>query len=106
MPTVGFDWDPKKDLENQAKHGVAFEKAQYGFADPLRVIAEDLSHSAKEKRYYCFGTVEGGVLTVRFTYRENTIRIIGAGYWRKGKHVYEETNSIHRRTSRSPEGNS
>ena len=25
MPTVEFDWDPKKDPENQAKHGVAFE---------------------------------------------------------------------------------
>ncbi len=106
MPTAGFDWDPKKDLENQAKHGVAFEKAQYAFADPLRVIAEDLSHSAGEKRYFCFGNVEGGVLTVRFTYRENVIRIIGAGYWRKGKQVYEEANSIHRRTSRSDKSNS
>ena len=105
MPAVGFDWDPEKDLENQTKHGVAFEKAQYAFADPLRVIAEDLSHSAREKRYYCFGRV-GGVLTVRFTYRENVIRIIGAGYWRKGKQVYEKANSIHRRTSRSREGDS
>ncbi len=104
MPAVGFDWDPEKDLKNQAKHGVAFEKAQYAFADPQRVIAEDLAHSSREKRYYCFGKVEGGVLTVRFTYRENIIRIIGAGYWRRGKQVYEETNSIHRRTARSTEG--
>jgi uncharacterized DUF497 family protein len=96
MPPVGFDWDPKKNLENQAKHGVAFEKAQHAFADPKRVIAEDLSHSAGEKRYYCFGAFGGGVLTVRFTYRESVIRIIGAGYWRKGKAIYEQTNSIHR----------
>ena len=106
MPAIGFDWDPRKDLENQAKHGVPFEKAQYAFADPERVVAEDLSHSAREKRYYCFGMIEGGVLTVRFTYRENVIRIIGAGYRRKGKQVYEETNSIHRRTPRSTEGDS
>jgi len=106
MPAVGFDWDPRKDLENQAKHEVAFDKAQYAFADPLRVIAEDLSHSAREKRYYCFGKVEGGVLTVRFTCRVNVIRIIGAGYWRKGKHVYEETNSIHRRTARPTKSDS
>ena len=106
MPAVGFDWDPKKDLENQAKHGVAFEKAQYAFADPRRVVAEDLSHSARERRYYCFGKVEGGVLTVRFTYRTGVIRIIGAGYWRKGKNVYEEANSIQRRTSGSAEGDS
>ncbi len=69
-------------------------------------IAEDLSHSAREKRYYCFGKIEGGVLTVRFTYRTGVIRIIGAGYWRKRKNVYEEANSIHRRTAGSVESDS
>jgi uncharacterized protein len=52
-----------------------------------------MKHSYSEKRYYCFGKVGGDeVLTVRFTYRKNVIRIIGAGYWRKGKKVYEEKN--------------
>jgi uncharacterized DUF497 family protein len=96
MPKAGFVWDTKKNLENQAKHVVPFEEAQYAFADPRRVIAEDLSHSGKEKRYYCFGLVGGGVLTVKFTYRGSIIRIFGAGYWRKGKGVYEQTNKIHR----------
>ena len=53
----------------------------YPFVDPRRVIAEDLQHSESEKRYYCFGRAGGGVMTVRFTYRENVIRILGAGYW-------------------------
>ena len=39
---------------------------------------------------YCFGRVGYGVLTVRFTYRDGIIRIIGAGYWRRGKKIYEE----------------
>jgi hypothetical protein len=90
-----FEWDPKKDLENQHKHGVSFARAQFVFADPCRVIAEDLSHGSAEKRYYCFGEVDGGVLTVRFTYREETIRIFGAGYWRKGKGIYEREGQIH-----------
>ena len=47
-----FDWDPSKDLENQEKHGVSFNDAQYAFADPRRLIAEDLSHSGSEQRYY------------------------------------------------------
>jgi uncharacterized DUF497 family protein len=81
-------------------------KHKYAFADPQRVIAKDLSHSAKEKRYYCFGVVGGGVLTVRLTYRESVIRIFGAGYWRKGKDVYEQTNPIHRRAARPAEGDS
>ena len=81
---------------NQEKHGITFSEAQYAFADSKRVIAEDVSHSYKEKRYYCFGKVEYGILTVRFTYRKGTIRIIGAGYWRKGKKIYEEENKIHK----------
>jgi len=92
MSKDSFDWDPDKDLSNQAKHGVSFSEAQYAFADPHRVIAEDLSHSQSEKRYYCFGKVGGGVMTVRFTYRGGVIRIIGAGYWRKGKKIYEREN--------------
>ena len=95
MATVWLDWDPKKDKENQRKHGVAFAKAQFAFADPRRVIAEDLSHSSREKRYYCFGQVEGGVLTVRFTYRDDGVRILGAGYWRRGKAIYGRENQIH-----------
>jgi hypothetical protein len=29
---------------------------------------------------------------VRFIQRGDRIRIIGAGYWRKGKQLYEKTN--------------
>ena len=92
-----FEWDPRKDEINRQKHGVSFFKAQYAFADPNRVILEDVTHSTEsEKRYYCLGEVDGGILTVRFTYREGRIRIFGAGYWRKGKKIYEEQNRLHR----------
>lgn len=87
-----FEWDFEKDLKNRAKHSVSFEVARRAFLDPKRVIAEDLSHGAGEKRYYCFGKVGDGIMTVRFTYRASKVRIIGAGYWRKGKKIYEEQN--------------
>lgn len=90
MNKVRFEWDEKKNQENQQKHGVPFSLAQYAFADPKRVIAEDFSHSQAEQRYYCFGKVGDRIMTVRFTYRKNRIRIIGAGYWRKGKEIYEQ----------------
>ena len=89
-----FEWDQKKNVENLRKHRVDFETAQYAFLDPKRVIARDLSHSREEKRYYCFAKAKGGILTVRFTYRRNRIRIIGAGFWRKGKNIYEKQNEI------------
>ena len=89
-----FEWDPAKDAENQRKHGVTFADAQLAFLDPDRVIARDLSHSKAEPRHYCFGLVGPGVLTVRFTFREDVIRIFGAGYWRRGKRIYEAQNRL------------
>ena len=94
MASTHFDRDSKKDAENQQKHGIVFGRAQYAFADPRRVIAKDTTHSQVEERFYCFGEVDGDVLTVRFTYRASVIRIIGAGYWRKGKAIYERENKI------------
>jgi uncharacterized DUF497 family protein len=87
-----FEWDETKDKVNRAKHGVSFALAQTAFFDPRRVIAEDLEHSSAEQRYFCFGKVMDGVMTVRFTYREHRIRIFGAGYWRMGKRIYEQQN--------------
>ncbi|WP_372794192.1 BrnT family toxin [Pontiella sp.] len=89
-----FEWDKNKDVANLKKHGVSFALAQLAFADPDRVILADLEHSKTEQRYYCLGEVAEGILTVRFTYRENIIRIFGAGYWRKGKKIYEKENQI------------
>lgn len=93
MREPSFDWNEAKNTANQKKHGVSFYEAQEAFFDPNRVIAEDLDHSDKEKRYFCFGKVGDGIMTVRFTYRDNIIRIFGAGYWRKGRKVYEQENS-------------
>lgn len=99
MKKTGFAWDEDKNRENQEKHGVSFEFAQRAFVDPQRVIAEDMSHSGQEDRYYCIGRIDEGIMTIRFTYRGNTIRIIGAGYWRKGKKIYETSNKVHGRTN-------
>ena len=90
-----FEWDPGKDGENRSKHGVSFQFAQYAFSDSKRIIAEDFEHSGKERRFFCFGRVGKGILTVRFTHRRDRIRIFGAGYWRKGRAIYEEENKIH-----------
>jgi uncharacterized protein len=91
-----FEWDHSKDLFNQEKHGISFALAQLAFLDHNRVILEDLEHSDFEKRFYCLGRVADGIMTVRFTYRDKKIRIFGAGYWRKGKQIYERENKIYR----------
>jgi hypothetical protein len=95
MKKATVEWDEEKDKENQSKHGVSFLVAQKAFLDPHRIIAEDITHSTEENRYYCMGRVGESILTVRFAYRGNVIRIYGAGYWRKGRKIYEEQNKIY-----------
>lgn len=93
MPS--FEWDDQKDKFNQEKHGISFVEAKQVFADPYRVVALDTKHCQEEKRFYCFGKVSSGIITVRFTYRNAVIRIIGAGFWRRGKEIYEKNNQIY-----------
>lgn len=90
MDKAIFEWDHKKNDINIEKHGVSFFEAQHAFLDPNRVIAEDIEHSVSEKRYYCFGKVDEEIITVRFIYKDRVIRIFGAGYWRKGRKIYEK----------------
>jgi uncharacterized DUF497 family protein len=90
-----FEWDEDKNRENYAKHHVSFAQAQRAFLDPKRVIVEDVTHTSQEERFYCIGRVDNGIMTVRFTFRSNVIRIFGAGYWRKGRKIYEEQNKIY-----------
>lgn len=95
MEGAYFEWDQQKDKINRAKHKVYFATAALAFLDSKRVLARDLKHSETEQRYFCFGKVNEEILTVCFTYRNNIIRIISAGYWRKGKVAYEKENKIH-----------
>jgi uncharacterized protein len=96
MVKSDFEWDFNKNIQNYKKHGVSFEIAQLAFGDLNRIIAKDLTHSKFEDRFYCFGKVNDDIITVRFTFRNKIIRIIGAGYWRKGKQIYEKENKIHK----------
>jgi uncharacterized DUF497 family protein len=90
MSTPTFEWDEKKNEANIKKHGVSFFEAQQAFLDPKCLIAEDVEHSRTEQRYFCFGKIDRDIMTVRFTYRGHKVRIIGAGYWRAGRRIYEK----------------
>ena len=85
-----FVWDLEKERLNILKHGVSFGEAERAFGDSQRKIDIDRVHSGEEPRFFCYGHVGRGILTVRFTYRDGKIRIIGAGFWRKGRERYEE----------------
>ena len=84
-----FVWNVEKEKSNIAKHGVGFSMASRAFLDPKRKIFVNAKHSKTEDRFFCIGSVDGKILTVRFVYRKGKIRIFGAGYWRGGKRYYE-----------------
>jgi uncharacterized DUF497 family protein len=92
---VSFGWDAKKAADNLAKHGVTFNDARQAFADPDALVAFDEEHSTRhELQWWLLGKIGGRVLLVRYTHRPSgQIRIIGAGYWRAGKELYEKTQS-------------
>ncbi len=85
-----FIWNTDKESENIRKHRVSFIEAVNVFRDPKRKIITDELHSQQENRYFCIGSINNRILTVRFTYRGNSVRIIGAGYWREGRKYYEK----------------
>ena len=92
MRRYTFEWNDEKNHANQNERGLSFEEAQYAFLDADRIIIHDEHHSHDEERWFCIGKVGTHVLTVRFTYRNNIIRIFGAGEWRKWRKYYEEEN--------------
>ena len=96
MPDIpDFEWDKNKNAENVKKHGISFEEATDAFYDENRIIRRDNEHSSLEERFFCFANVKNDILTVRYTERGNNIRIFGAGYWRKGRSMYEKENNLH-----------
>ena len=85
-----FCWNDEKEAENILKHGVSFSHAAWAFQDPCRVVFRDAKHSGTEERWFCIGKVDEKMMTVRFTYRGDKIRIIGSGYWRSARRYYHE----------------
>ena len=88
-----FEWDARKALTNQVKHGVSFEEAMTVFSDPLARIFEDPDHSVAESREIIIGlSQKQRLLIVCFTELRDTVRIFSA---RKATKIerqdYEET---------------
>jgi uncharacterized DUF497 family protein len=89
-----FVWDGEKERLNRERHGLLFSEAVKAFEDPFRLILLDRRHSDREIRFFCVGAAGENVITVRFTLREDKIRIIGAGRWRKWRQVYEKKKNL------------
>jgi hypothetical protein len=73
-----FIWDEKKSTINFKKHGITFEEATVVFKDPRRYEVYDKTHSFFEERWKVVGLNSSTILTVIYTERNDSIRIISA----------------------------
>ena len=76
-----FEWDPKKNIANQIKHGIGFDEAKTVFLDENAIEYFDPDHSEGEDRFLLLGTsTRLRTLVVSFCHRkdESVIRIITA----------------------------
>ncbi len=89
---AAFEWDGRKELVNQWKHGVSFAEASSVFDDTLAKVFDDSDHSEAEPREIIVGhSATGRLLLVNFTERAERIRIISAREaTRMEKRDYEE----------------
>ena len=81
MEMLHFEWDPKKDLSNQKKHGISFAEASTVFEDVNALVISDPEHSEDEERFVILGfSLQANLLVVCHCYRasESVIRIISA----------------------------
>ena len=81
MLTFAFEWDERKNKENQAKHKISFEEAKTVFYDENAVEFYDPDHSEGEERFLMLGlSAKMRILLVCHCFRENTstVRIISA----------------------------
>lgn len=73
----GFEWDNAKRLANIAKHAIDFERAKELWQGRvLEIPSPQQEHG--EERFLAYGELDGVVIAVVFTWREERRRIISA----------------------------
>ena len=73
-----FEWDDVKAAANKAKHGVSFQNAADALRDRKIVEELDLESDDGEERIVGYCLLEGQVLVVVYTLRDERYRIISA----------------------------
>ncbi len=73
-----FEWNKSKAKKNYAKHGVSFDLAKGVFNDVFAIEFLDDRQDFGEERFVIIGMVDGHLLYVIYTERNEIIRMISA----------------------------
>ena len=91
-----FEWDEKKAVTNEKKHGVSFHEASTVFGDPLAITFDDPDHSAEERRFITIGasTQLRLLFVAHADHGTDRVRIISARLATRGEtNAYQERNA-------------
>jgi uncharacterized DUF497 family protein len=88
---MNFEWDESKNQINISKHGLDFLDSWEVFDQPmLRKL--DARQEYGEERFLGFGMLHKEIVTIVFTERDDTIRVISLRKARRDeRHYYKET---------------
>jgi uncharacterized protein len=78
---IGFEWDEQKRLANLEKHSLDFFDVLEVFEAPH--IKVPSTYSGEEERFLAIGLLKGRYVTVIFTTRSESMRIIS---FRRARH--------------------
>jgi len=87
-----FDGGRWTAIDNGSLNGMFVDQRRVPTIDIRDGMSINISNPNGPRVTFEVGRVEGAVVTVRFTWRNRKVRIFGAGYWRKGKAIYEKAN--------------
>jgi uncharacterized DUF497 family protein len=88
---MNYEWDENKAASNLRKHNIMFSDAVAVFEDEMALSRED-TDSFDEQRFVLIGIdFMARILTVVYTYRYGTIRLISARRaTKKERKIYEQ----------------
>jgi uncharacterized DUF497 family protein len=75
---MGYDWDDRKNRSNRRKHGISLEDAAAVFDDPGSVEWICSDPGDPEIRYMIVGRLGWKLISVVYTERGDSIRLISA----------------------------
>jgi uncharacterized DUF497 family protein len=89
---VKFEWDINKNIKNQEKHKISFEKAIELFDTSDCILKAKTIED--EERYAIIGIIDKKCYVCIFTFRNDKIRIISVRRCRKKEEEYYESKRV------------
>jgi len=79
LKSTGFEWDEGNIDKNWIKHGVSPSECEQVFFNQPLVVADDVTHSDEEARWYALCRTDANrLLFVVFAIRKDRIRVVSA----------------------------